>query len=1278
MHAERQARSWAARHGLVTDQEETRRLARMGHGRMAGWLAPGATPAELELLAQWGAFIALVDDGFDRHGQSPEQAREVLDKLLDVLGAADGTTYPASAAPEVRALADLWERTRIAARPGWRQRFLALYQDFADATCTEVGLRARGERLGLDDYLALRRRTITVLPVCAVVERSLPAADGLDGLREAAADIVAWANDLRSAPREMEEGTENLVGVLARHHRCSRIEAASSARAMLAERMDEFDRGAHGERAEPIRQVRDGSLAWQRETHRNSSGGGITAEPPERGVRALAHHLAVAVDAAGHVDDRCGSRVLESSLLLALLRAQGVEPGEQARLTRYLKRCRPGASRVDALLIDACLDPAGMAERAPGMAAGLHSEVSTGTAGRGRLKSVMLSTVLHLLCGSALDDSAAPAPVDPAGITTFTDVHVLSTRIIHAHACRRPHTVTDAERERLVSLMSLGRNRVLWEASATTYLLGLHAVRTFRPGAPVVDNGLLRLCLAVNADDGVPFLDSQDLWLTAVAGLAFADEETLARFVPRMADLLASWQAPDGGWPFATGMRQTDVDTTTRCMELLHAADPDRYRHALERATTYLTDIAGPDGGFPTWVHGDAPDLDMTAGAILALAPQAARHERLLAGALEFVLNAQHANGTFERSWTVSESSAILRALDALHAIPAPTTDLATRIATATARSVARLVATQHVDGGWGQLPDDPSDVLSTAQAVPVLARYGDPLSVSRAVTYLLAQQNADGGFTSPPDQVGPRPLPFDYPVLTDIHTLSALRSARVPVAPAIRRTPSSGTSSEADWPALKAGMRGVLLTPEQAAYEQARLLVNQRFDDIRPQAIAYPADVDDVVECVNFAKVSRVPLALRSGGHSYAGYSTGPGLVLDVSSLNSTTVGGGRALFGAGVKGGQAHLALAAAGAGLPLGRCPTIGLAGVTLGGGLSAFTRAWGLACDHLREVEIVTADGRIRRVRADSPSSDDDLFWPLCGGGGGNYGVVTALEYATEDIRDLTYARFMVSWPVTATAAVLRGWTLWNADPATPRTVTCAFEQLSDSGMPALPTVTGTFIGTSRDLEPVLDHLAAAVGLPDTDRVIVPCDYTRAACEADRWGGGTFGPRVAFAAKSHIVREPLNPASAAEMAAALEQLHGFTGVGGASGLLIDALGGAVGDRPAGATAFPHRAAVGVVQYHSYWHQFTDRTHVDRRLDWLRETHAALQPHLGTGGYTNGMDPELTDWQVAYHGENYPRMQRVKATYDPEQLFDFPQAVTGDPTDRGARSSPHRVAR
>ncbi|GAA3991153.1 hypothetical protein GCM10022247_07540 [Allokutzneria multivorans] len=754
-HAERQARAWAARHGLVTGEREVRRLARMGQGRMAGWLAPHAGAANLGVLAEWGTFIVVVDDGFDRDGQSPEQVRALLDELLAVLGGADGSDH---AEPAVRALTDLWARTRATALPGWSERFIALYKDFAEATCTETRLRASGERLGLHEYLALRRRTITVLPVIAVVERDLPEARGLDGLRDATADIIAWTNDLRSAARELEEGTENLVGVLARHHRCGPAEAAAHARAMLAARMDDFDRLAEGQRAERIRQIRDGSLAWQRETHRNPGG---SSDSHERGVKALAQHLAVAVDPSGAVDDRCGSRVLESALFLALLRANGSRPGEQERLAHFLRGRRADASPLDALLIDACLDPAGTADHALDRAAALPITVSSGTVGRGWLKSAMLRTVLHVLCRSPLGEVSQPISLSSESVTTFTEVHVLAVRIIHGRSA--------VERDRLVSLMSLGRNRLLWEASATTYLLGLHAVQTFQPRARVLDDGLLRLSLAMNSDGGLPFLDSQDLWLTAVAGLAFLAEESLAPLVPRMADLVAAWQAPDGGWPFATGVRQTDVDTTTRCMEFLRAADPVRYRSALTRATDYLVEIADPGGGFPTWVRGDTPDLDMTAGAILALAP----NHRLVSGAVEFVLDAQLPDGTFDRSWTISESSAILRVLDALHAVPS--SGFQDRIAAATSRSVARLLDTQNADGGWGQLPGSPSDVLSTAQAVPVLARHGPPLAVGRAVAFLLAHQDPDGGFTSVPDQVGPRPLPFDYPVLTDVHVLTAL-----------------------------------------------------------------------------------------------------------------------------------------------------------------------------------------------------------------------------------------------------------------------------------------------------------------------------------------------------------------------------------------------------------------------------------------------------------------------------------------------------------------------
>ncbi len=88
-----------------------------------------------------------------------------------------------------------------------------------------------------------------------------------------------------------------------------------------------------------------------------------------------------------------------------------------------------------------------------------------------------------------------------------------------------------------------------------------------------------------------------------------------------------------------------------------------------------------------------------------------------------------------------------------------------------------------------------------------------------------------------------------------------------------------------------------------------------------------------------------------------------------------------------------------------------------------------------------------------------------------------------------------------------------------------------------------------------------------------------------------------------------------------------------------------------------AFPQRKALGVAQYHSYWDQFTEPDHVEQRLTWLRDVHTTMQPHLGTGGHTNGMDPELTDWLIAYHGDNHRRLRRVKAAVDPDDFFSFP---------------------
>ncbi|MFI6729124.1 terpene synthase family protein [Streptomyces sp. R-74717] len=220
--------AWARDLRLVVDAGEEERLAAMRLDEFASLVVPGADAADRDLTAQWAAFICLIDDRFDRSGlgSQPDEVRALFDRLLGVL-TAGGTADVRSGA--AAALGDLWRRTAPRMPPQWRERFVADYRDFALATCEEaVGRNERG-RPALSDYLALRRRTITALPMADIVECTagapwpdLPGGDTrLTTLRSAAADVAGWTNDLVSAEQDLRTGQENLVTVWGRDHGCS-------------------------------------------------------------------------------------------------------------------------------------------------------------------------------------------------------------------------------------------------------------------------------------------------------------------------------------------------------------------------------------------------------------------------------------------------------------------------------------------------------------------------------------------------------------------------------------------------------------------------------------------------------------------------------------------------------------------------------------------------------------------------------------------------------------------------------------------------------------------------------------------------------------------------------------------------------------------------------------------------------------------------------------------------------------------------------------------------
>ncbi|WP_283138546.1 FAD-binding oxidoreductase [Rhizohabitans arisaemae] len=455
------------------------------------------------------------------------------------------------------------------------------------------------------------------------------------------------------------------------------------------------------------------------------------------------------------------------------------------------------------------------------------------------------------------------------------------------------------------------------------------------------------------------------------------------------------------------------------------------------------------------------------------------------------------------------------------------------------------------------------------------------------------------------------------------------------------------------DWNALDVTLAGRLVLPKESAYADARQLFNPAYDHIRPAAVAYPGDPAQVAACVNFARRHRVPLAVRSGGHSYAGWSTGPGLVLDVSRLNRTRYDArtGRAVIGSGARLIDVYADLAAHGRSIPAGSCPTVGIGGLVLGGGLGVVCRKYGLTCDVMESVRIVTADGRVLTCSA---KQNPDLFWACRGGGGGNFGVAVSFTFRTHAAGEVVV--FFLRWPFASGSAVLTSWQNWA--PYAPDELWSNVVLIGPDSL----QVNGVYLGSQQACESLLKQLAAMVGQEPLSRRVGRHAYLDAMklmggcsslsveqCHREgslpgRRAGGRI-PRDGYAAKSHVALRPLPGPAIQALLNHVSRERGAT-------VIIDALKGAVGRVKPGDTAFPHRGGLFTLQYISELNA----------KPWLRGVHAAMGPYIGPQAYVNYIDPELADWQQAYYGANYARLKRVKGAYDPGGFFKLPQGVGG----------------
>ncbi|HET6174542.1 MAG TPA: FAD-binding protein [Gaiellales bacterium] len=449
---------------------------------------------------------------------------------------------------------------------------------------------------------------------------------------------------------------------------------------------------------------------------------------------------------------------------------------------------------------------------------------------------------------------------------------------------------------------------------------------------------------------------------------------------------------------------------------------------------------------------------------------------------------------------------------------------------------------------------------------------------------------------------------------------------------------------------ALAAAMRGPVLLPGTAAYARLRPVYNGRYDGVHPAAIAQPLDPKDLAAALRVARARELAVRVRAGGHSYIGASTvAGGVVLDLRRLRGIQVqSDGSVLAGAGLRQIELIAALAKRGRAVVHGSCPTVGVAGFTLGGGYGFDARRYGLACDTLLAAHVV--DLRVLKPAL----ADAELLYGLRGAGA-SLAPVTSLQLRTHPVGAVT--TFFANYPWSRAAEVVAAFTARCASAPAPLAAICSLSTGSHSGT---IEVFGQYLGTGTAATRAIKALlvpGATLSLNahpylQAQLIFAGClGKTLAQCRPQS-EGGTLG-RDTFAAGSAYIAHALGPADAHKLVGVIDARQA---AGGSGVLLLDAQGGAIDDAPPGQTSFIHRHMRSSVQILSY----ASLAGIAAAQGFVGTARAALAP-MGNGqAYQNYPDANLASWRTAYYGGKYADLVSLKHERDPDRLLRFPQAI------------------
>lgn len=469
------------------------------------------------------------------------------------------------------------------------------------------------------------------------------------------------------------------------------------------------------------------------------------------------------------------------------------------------------------------------------------------------------------------------------------------------------------------------------------------------------------------------------------------------------------------------------------------------------------------------------------------------------------------------------------------------------------------------------------------------------------------------------------------------------------------------------DWSPLANAMEGHLVLPGDPTYDLLRKPFNARVNQ-RPAAVARCVSEKDVVACVKFAKLHKVAVTCRSGGHGAEGYCSVDGeLMIDQSAMQQIRVDTENRVVhvGAGATWGQVDVATYPRGLATPGGGCVEVGVAGLTQGGGFGPIARTHGLTLDNLLSVRIVTSRDE-KAIVADA-TTNPELFWALRGGGGGNFGAVTELTYRLYPIgRALLGGMLLYTWPQAKQVfQFYRDWMnsgsddarltmlpmfffgpgnqpmsgislFYNGDPDTG--LAYVLQLLEAANMPT--PVNGPAEGV---LSP--GTLPAYTGTESTTAWPGLGQYWRSGYLVNDFPDDAIDTFLTWFAKA-----PMPPAGTGRKAMGYRSADLSFG-------FIESLGGEIAKVGKTDTAFYWRDQKFSFTFIGIFDPADAKWAADTK-QWADDFRAAMGPYFSGGVYVNYMQAELPDWQQAYYGANYAKLAQVKQAYDKAHVFRFPQ--------------------